>query len=520
MIACATIAAALALLIAPATLGDLIVPADANAPLIFGVRGGIHLALPPAALDARPEGGPRGLVRVGLEIDGSLHLVNYIAIEPVVDGQRGLSELERSSDGRPGKLLTVRRPLDAPAPNERAAPCAWIIESTPQGKSVRFVIDCEPFANGAHAFVEVALFEKEPLAVRFRTFTAPDSAVMRELVLTATMGNQSRCRDLWLADGVVNSRELYAGYRGDGFVERDNYELGRLQRSHGGSVVVAISPDEIDPRETLPFANGAWRCTVPWLAQYWRLPRSFVVPGLRCRVNGRSAYWAGKTPIPCGASFENFELIAPFRNGGESWFGFTMDDPRRAFGFKSARPPHERATRRIYAPEQRLIDTALASKRSLANGNFANGALTKGNDAKGDGANGLTGWTLDGGAAAFRLFTPPARADRPDERALTTFGTGRDADQGRVHQSFVVPQDATSLRLFVHGGADARAVAVRLWRGTTLWRWTSGRDDNDPFEVRWDVAPLRGECVTLEIVDQSTAPWGFIGVHGIELIMP
>jgi len=38
-----------------------------------------------------------------------------------------------------------------------------------------------------------------------------------------------------------------------------------------------------------------------------------------------------------------------------------------------------------------------------------------------------------------------------------------------------------------------------------------------PFGVSWDVAPLRGEVVTLEIVDKSTSPWGFIGVQGFAL---
>lgn len=498
-------------------LGELIVPADASAPAIFGIRGGILIALPPAALDGRPEGGPRGLIRVGLDFEGSTHLVNYIAIEPVVGGRRGLSELERSRDGVQGLRLSLSAPAegrpdrDKPAGTTPTLP--WVIERSARGRSVRFIVDCEPFDNGAHALVEVTLFEKEPLAVRLRTFAAPGSAAMSKLILTATMGNQSRCRDLWLADSIISARDLYGSYRGDGFVERDTYPLARLQRTRDGDAIVAITPDEFDPRETLPFANGAWRCTVPWLAQYWRKPRNELDPDLQCRVNGRRVYWAGRTPIPCGASFENFELIEPFREGRTWWFGFAFDDPAKRFGFAHQRPPHHATTRDLSPVERQALRAVAQQARTLRNGDFAKA---------------LDGWTSEGGADNFRVFDLPpaspatagaAQKDPPPRRsALSTFAAKGDRDQGRLHQSFVVPADAEELRFFVHGGADASRVSVRLWRGESLWRWTSGRNDNDPFEVRWDLAPLRGEVVTLEIVDASSEPWGFIGIHGIEVI--
>ena len=44
-------------------------------------------------------------------------------------------------------------------------------------------------------------------------------------------------------------------------------------------------------------------------------------------VNARRTYWASDNPIPGGVSFENVELIAPFRSG-QSWtFGVTADPP-------------------------------------------------------------------------------------------------------------------------------------------------------------------------------------------------
>ncbi len=42
---------------------------------------------------------------------------------------------------------------------------------------------------------------------------------------------------------------------------------------------------------------------------------------LHVRVNGRAKYWASKSPIPGGVSFENFEMVDEFKSGQEFWFG-------------------------------------------------------------------------------------------------------------------------------------------------------------------------------------------------------
>ncbi|MGD8240281.1 MAG: hypothetical protein PVH68_17130, partial [Armatimonadota bacterium] len=71
---------------------------DADRP-VWGLRDGIRFGVWPGAVDDRPGGGgPRGLIRVGYPImpAGAYALVNFIAIEPIVQGQRGrgYSELE------------------------------------------------------------------------------------------------------------------------------------------------------------------------------------------------------------------------------------------------------------------------------------------------------------------------------------------------------------------------------------------------------------------------------------------
>src|ERR1041385_6654247 len=75
--------------------------------LIWGRAGGLLFAIPPAGFHP-PE--PRGLIRLGYPAlaNGSYDLINFIAVEPVVNGRKGFSELERSAlDGVPGKRLTV-----------------------------------------------------------------------------------------------------------------------------------------------------------------------------------------------------------------------------------------------------------------------------------------------------------------------------------------------------------------------------------------------------------------------------
>src|SRR5690606_26936286 len=60
----------------------------------WGLQGGLQFAIPPAGFPKGP-GGPRGLIRVGYPIlpDGEYHLVNFLAVEPIVRGQKGFSEL-------------------------------------------------------------------------------------------------------------------------------------------------------------------------------------------------------------------------------------------------------------------------------------------------------------------------------------------------------------------------------------------------------------------------------------------
>jgi len=81
---------------------------NTNAP-VWGIRGGLLFAIHPGGFSGGA-GGPRGLIRLGYPTltNGGYDLINFIAVEPVVKGRRGFSELEHSAlDQCAGKRFWV-----------------------------------------------------------------------------------------------------------------------------------------------------------------------------------------------------------------------------------------------------------------------------------------------------------------------------------------------------------------------------------------------------------------------------
>jgi hypothetical protein len=101
---------------------------------------------------------------------------------------------------------------------------------------------------------------------------------------------------------------------------------------------------------------------------------------------------------------------------------------------------------------------------------------------------------------------------------ITSYGSKQEASQGRGYQCFTVPDAPVELKFFVHGGQDPQALYVALWARDRLIHRVTGKNDNEPFEVRWDLSGLKGQAVTLEIRDAKAGAWGFIGAHGFEIL--
>jgi len=296
---------------------------------IIGFKNGIRIALWPTR-------GPRGVIRIYAPcvFPGKKHpVINFIAVEPVVRGRRSLSEVERSElDNRRGKRLWLSDELtDAPVPalpwNPSRGKIGKIKVGEKEIETLSVVLNVEKLDNGAHPSIQVTFRADRPNEVGFNVYPAKDSAPMERCVLSATMGNYSRCRLLWLKDEVVDSRKLWPDFKGDGFCEAREFPLERIRRDADGTLTVAITPSEKD-LAAVEMPKGGWSFNGKVATQYWRKYPGTAKPDLRVRVNGRARYWRTQVGVPGGVAYENFELIEKFEPGTELWFGVTLQTPR------------------------------------------------------------------------------------------------------------------------------------------------------------------------------------------------
>ena len=306
--------------------GDWVRPGiNTNQP-VWGLRGGLLWAVAPAGFRHAE---PRGLIRLGYPVrpDGGYDLINFIAIEPIVQGRRAFSELEQSHlDGVAGKRIWAR---GEPQDGSTNLVSGRLRKGAQGEEELDITLGLEKFDNGAHVRLEMRQSSTRPDEVELRVFREADSAPLEDCVLTATMGNMTRTRQLWLKDQVVSSLEVYRDYRQTGFAPHAEYPLARLQRTVDGGVLVAVSNDEENPALVYPFARSeAWHYAGSKVTQYWAKERGTFTDDLKVVVNGRYTYWRSAQPIPGGIAFENFELREPFLDGQRCVFGITRRTPR------------------------------------------------------------------------------------------------------------------------------------------------------------------------------------------------
>lgn len=292
----------------------------------WGLPGALQVGLPPTP-------GPRGLLRIFTPYLDHPHerLINFVAIEPIPDGAsaRGFSELEPSTldPGQPGKRLWSADSLEgAAAPGDSSAPAPGVIEEVDGTSRLTLWVGFERFDNGAEVAVRVRLRADRPHEVELAGFAREKSVPLAHLVLTATMGNWARLRELHLAGRVVHPRELWPGFTRTDFTEHARFPLSLLARD-GDAVVVTATGDEGDPL-SVTYADDThahWRFEGRRAAQGWRVDDPH--PALVAQVNGRWAYWASTSPIPGGVTYENVEIVEPFRQGAAlRFFVDPLDD--------------------------------------------------------------------------------------------------------------------------------------------------------------------------------------------------
>lgn len=293
--------------------------ADGAAQPIWGHINGLQIGLAPMP-------GPRGLLRVYAPVLGlgEGRVINFIAVEPIprADERRGLSELERSKlDNRHGKRFwSSLDPTDA-TPRDPVRPTCGRIVNAGNVEMLQVWILVEPFENGAHVYLRLSFREDRPNEVAIATFAHDDSEPLEHCIVTATMGNFARLRELHLADRTVTAGELWPDYRDIAFAPHARFPLRELRRTPAGDAIVTATPDETDPGAAhyAPGTSRHWRYDGKLATQSWRAEQPS--DELEVLVNGRVAYWGSLAPIPGGISFENFEMVAPFEQGQEFWFG-------------------------------------------------------------------------------------------------------------------------------------------------------------------------------------------------------
>lgn len=292
---------------------------------IWGHKNGIRIGLAPMP-------GPRGLIRIytpylGHEIP---RLMNFLAMEPIAKGSehRGLSELEWSDlDGVWGKRFWSANDSSAKQPPALDRPAQGVIETVGGKEALSLYIFSEKFLSGAEVFLRIRFYEDSPYEIEVTTFKSTASVQLDQFIVTATMGNYARLRNLYVKGEVVSAPDLWPDYTGDAFTLHKVFDKQRFIESKSGDFYFIAGPDEERPDKASYAAGTAshWKYSGKKAVQYWKVAGD--ANGVKGLVNGRYTYWASTSVIPGGISFENFELSMPFENGRSLIFGISPERP-------------------------------------------------------------------------------------------------------------------------------------------------------------------------------------------------
>jgi hypothetical protein len=321
-------------------------PANEKSSPVWGIQNGIVVGLWPAPVEkGEPgtKGGPRGLLRVGYNFKGETYLVNYIAVEPVVKGDMEFSEVSPSRvDKKLGKYFwasgTAQAGKFSPFANTRGV-ITHPDQQHPAIEELSIYVFMEQFLDGAYPYLKLTIRSDKPGELGIQLLNQPNSAKMERCALTATMGNYSRLRLLYLKDSVIDSRRLFAGYDDIGFAEKEPYTYDKMLRNSNGDYFVCAESNETFnqlaawPQEPAYWSRWGWHYRPFYkLTQYWRVAGTDFDHSLQVRVNGRAKYWGGEgntdksayANVPGGPAFENFELRENYHAGQQFYFGLSM----------------------------------------------------------------------------------------------------------------------------------------------------------------------------------------------------
>lgn len=294
-----------------------------NYELLWGFKEGIQIRILPKQI--------RGLISVHAPYVGQQpeKVTNFIAVEPIPKGQehRGLSELEWSKlDDKRGKRIWSSNSDAAFDPGNENIGATGIVKNENGIETLSVYFFYEPFDNGAKVYVKVKFYENNPYEFELSAFKRKDSAELDCCVLTATMGNYARLRNLYLQDGIKTSLKTWPDYQDIHFTPHDVISSDLMLTGKNGFPYFIASPDEKDPEnaEYAEKTTNNWKYQGKPATQYWYCKDADT--SLQGLVNGRYVYWAGDRPIPGGISYENFEMKKKFRQGDRFVFGISPLD--------------------------------------------------------------------------------------------------------------------------------------------------------------------------------------------------
>ena len=157
----------------------------------WGIAGRLLFGIHPGG--NKTDGEPQGLIRIYSPVlpGGKYDLVNFIAVEPIVAGRRGFSEMETSRlDHAPGKRIWTAATL-LPSRLVKLEP-GKITRLANGAEQLELTLRIEKFDNGAHLYLAVTSGAKLPDEIELTIHTEPDSKKPQYAVLSATMGNKAR----------------------------------------------------------------------------------------------------------------------------------------------------------------------------------------------------------------------------------------------------------------------------------------------------------------------------------------
>ncbi len=293
---------------------------SSDAKPMWGFTDGIRVAIAPIAF-------PRGLISIHTPyLDyPEMNIFQYIAMEPIVrnGGMRGFSELEWSKlDNKHGKHLWSSNTSALQSDSDH--PASGIISKENGVETLTVYLFCEKFDNGAEVYVKIKFIEGRPYEFEITPCVTSESEELDSFILTATMGNKPRLRNLYLDGGIIlKSTDIWPEYEDVDFTGHFHVSPQNMVKDSNGGVWFVAAPDE-DDTSSATYAEGTaahWKYPGKKATQYWHCP----CPGenLKGVVNGRYTYWMSKTPIPGGIAFENFELNEPYEAGLTYVFGIT-----------------------------------------------------------------------------------------------------------------------------------------------------------------------------------------------------